>query len=63
MGCFIGFSPYVLKGTIPKILSITIYTPDKITHIAPRDSIFIKHQNNGRVIALEAHIHEAAFIG
>jgi hypothetical protein len=41
MGCFIGFSPYVPKRTISKILSITDNTLDKIAHIIPRFSIII----------------------
>jgi hypothetical protein len=51
------------KRTIPKIPSITIDTPDKVTHIIPSVYVPVQKMNYVGVITLKNYIQKATFMG
>jgi hypothetical protein len=63
VGCFVGYSTYMSKRTIPKIPSITIDTPDKVTHIIPSVYVPVQKMNYVGVITLKNYIQKATFMG
>jgi hypothetical protein len=63
MGCLISLSMDVLKATSPKVLSITLNTPNYIAYVASRVTPFIVNKgDNSDIIALKLYMMEATIL-